>query len=195
MLFRSNLLDRSFDQAVQPNRLWGADITYVRTLEGWLYVAVVLDLFSRRIVGYAMDETMSDELVARALEQAISQRRPKAGLLVHSDRGSQYSSWRYRDILYRHGVRQSMSRKGNCWDNAPVESFFKTLKAEEVTDEQYRTREEARLAIFEYIEGFYNTRRLHSTLGYQTPTEFEERYHNTITNTDKTPCHDTWECL
>lgn len=143
-----------------------------------------------------MDETMTDELVARALEEAIAHRHPKAGLLVHSDRGSQYSSWRYRDILHRLGFRQSVSRKGNCWDNAPVESFFKTLKAEEVNDEQYRTREEARLAIFEHIEGFYNNKRQHSTLGYQTPTEFEQRYHNTSTNNkDKARCHDTEPCL
>jgi putative transposase len=168
-----HLLERQFDRATAPDQLWTSDITYVPTREGWLYVAIVLDLYSRKIVGLAMSETMEQDLVCEALTQALARRQPKPGLLLHSDRGSQYCSWKYRDLLHRHGITQSMSRKGNCWDNAPMESFFKTMKVEEVYTQSYRTRQEARIEIFEYIEIFYNRQRLHSTLGYTTPEDFE----------------------
>jgi putative transposase len=168
-----NLLHRDFDLAISPDRLYTTDMTYVRTQEGWLYVATVMDLFSRTIIGLAMGDRMKQELVCDALNQAIKRRQPKPGLLLHSDRGSQYCSWSYRQLLHNHGFIQSMSRKGNCWDNAPMESFFKTLKVEEVYQQKYRTREEAKQRIFDYIEIFYNRQRLHSTLGYKTPNAFE----------------------
>ena len=167
-----NLLDRNFT-ATAPDQLWSSDMTYIQTREGWLFVAIVIDLFSRKIVGLAMRKDMKKELVCEALHQALALRNPAPGLLLHSDRGSQYSSWRYREILRAHGLTQSMSRKGNCWDNAPVESFFKTMKVEEVYRRSYRTRDDARRSIFEYIEIFYNRQRLHSTLGYETPEAFE----------------------
>jgi transposase InsO family protein len=167
-----NLLDRNFTAQAQ-DRVWTSDITYVKTREGWIYVATVMYLFSRKIVGLAMRNRMSKELVCDALKQAIMHRRPEPGLLLHSDRGSQYSSWSYREIIHANGFKQSMSRKGNCWDNAPMESFFKTMKVEEVYRRKYQTREEARQSIFEYIEIFYNRQRLHSTLGYETPESFE----------------------
>lgn len=168
-----NRLNRNFDQAAAPNRVWTSDITYVSTREGWLYVATVLDLFSRRVVGLSMADRMKDDLVCEALEQAIARRMPQPGLILHSDRGSQYCSWRYRSLLHAHGFLQSMSRKGNCWDNAPMESFFKTMKVEEVYRQSYHTRQEAKQRLFEFIEIFYNRQRLHSTLGYETPERFE----------------------
>jgi len=171
-LASSNLLDRNFTAQAQ-DRVWTSDITYVKTREGWIYVATVMDLFSRKIVGLAMRKNMSKVLVCDALKQAIMRRTPAPGLLLHSDRGSQYSSWSYREIIHANGFKQSMSRKGNCWDNAPMESFFKTMKVEEVYRRKYQTREEAQQSIFEYIEIFYNRQRLHSTLGYETPEAFE----------------------
>jgi len=167
-----NLLDRMFT-AEAVDRVWTSDITYISTGEGWLYLATVLDLYSRRIVGMAMGTELSKELVTEALEQAIRRRNPQRGLLLHSDRGSQYSSWSYRQLLSDHGFRQSMSRKGDCWDNAAMESFFKTLKVEEVYHRRYATRTEAEQSIFEYIEVYYNRQRLHSALGYETPEAFE----------------------
>jgi putative transposase len=172
----ANVLARDFDPP-GPNAAWSADITYVPTADGWLYLAVVEDLFSRRIVGWAMDATMTSRLVVDALEMAIHGRLPGAGLVAHSDRGSQYASEHYRRVLGRHGIECSMSRVAQCWDNATVESFFASLKRELVHDERYATRDEARASIFEYVEVFYNRVRRHSSLGYVAPAEFE-RTHN-----------------
>ncbi len=167
-----NHLNRQFAQA-QPNRVWVSDITYVPTGEGWLYLAAVLDLCSRKIVGWSMAEHLEARLVIDALEMALVRRSPRPGLLVHSDRGVQYACDDFQALLARHGLRASMSRKGNCYDNAVQESFFGTLKTELVHHEEYPTRAEARMSIFEYIEMFYNRRRLHSSLGYQSPEAFE----------------------
>jgi putative transposase len=171
-----NVLDRGFDPA-GPNEAWCADITYIPTADGWLYLAVVEDLFSRRIVGWAMDATMTSRLVVDALDMAVQGRLPGAGLVAHSDRGSQYASDHYQGLLGRHGIVCSMSRVAQCWDNAPVESFFASLKRELVHDEDYTTREQARASLFEYVEVFYNRVRRHSSLGYVSPAEFE-RTHN-----------------
>ena len=167
-----NLLARQF-QVAAANRVWVADITYVATGEGWLYLAAVLDLHSRRIVGWSMDERMTRQLVIDALNAAVARRQPAPGLLHHSDRGSQYASHDYQALLKRHGMQPSMSGKGNCWDNAVMESFFHTLKTELTYHQRYATRRQARAAIFEYIEAFYNRRRRHSFLGYLSPAEFE----------------------
>ena len=167
-----NLLDRQFTVAA-PNTVWLADISYIWTREGWLYLAVVLDLFSRQVVGWAMDEQMPQELTLAALDMALQRRRPLPGLMHHSDRGSQYAAGAYQKRLAEHGIVCSMSRKGNCWDNAPMESFFHTLKTELVHHRDYLTRDEARRDIFEYIEVFYNRQRRHSTLGYLSPAQFE----------------------
>ena len=167
-----NVLARMFS-APARNRAWAADITIVRTGEGWLHLAVVLDLFSRRIVGWATSDRVPQTLALEALTMAIARRRPESGLIHHSDRGGQYASAAYQDLLDRHGLVASMSRPANCLDNAVAESFFHTLKTELVYHEHYRTREAARLAIFEWIEGFYNRTRLHSTLGYRSPEEYE----------------------
>jgi len=169
----ANLVSRDFRPAA-PNRLWAGDITYIWTAEGWLYLAVVLDLFSRAVVGWAMTETLSRRLVMGALRMAVARRRPGAGVIHHSDRGSQYASADFQAVLSTHGLRCSMSRKGDCWDNAPVESFFGTLKQELVFHERYATRAQARQSIFDYIERFYNRRRRHSSLGYLSPAAFEE---------------------
>ncbi|MDB5311746.1 MAG: transposase [Gemmataceae bacterium] len=171
-----NVLDRDFAPA-GPNATWSADITYVPTADGWLYLAVVEDLFSRMIVGWAMDGTMTSRLVVDALEMAVRWRLPGDGLVAHSDRGSQYASAHYQGLLGRHGITCSMSRVAQCWDNAPVESFFASLKRELVHSERYTTRDEARASIFEYVEVFYNRVRRHSSLGYVAPAEFE-RTHN-----------------
>ena len=168
-----NLLDRQFE-ADLPNRKWVADITYVPTDQGWLYVAAVLDLFSRRVIGWSMSNTMCTLLVKDALEMAISLRHPQAGLLHHSDRGSQYASAEYQAVLQTGQAVASMSRAGNCYDNAAMESFFGTLKCELIHDRHYRTRAEARQDIFEYIEVFYNRQRRHSSLGYLSPVAYEE---------------------
>lgn len=167
-----NVLDRQFEVEV-PNARWAADITYVWTRQGWLYLAVVIDLFSRRVVGWSMMETMERSLVTAALEMALRVRNPSPGLLLHSDRGSQYASGDYQALLQRAGCTCSMSRRGNCWDNAPVESFFSTLKMELVHERPYATRQQARSEIFEFIEVWYNRQRLHSSLGYQSPVDYE----------------------
>ena len=165
-----------FDSATGPNQILTGDITYISTHEGWLYLAVVIDLFSRRVVGMSMGRELSKGLVCDALMQAIRLRRPQPGALVHTDRGTQYSSSQYRQILQEHGFTQSMSAKGECYDNAPTESFFKTLKTEEVDRRSYKTRTEAARAIFHFIEVFYNRQRLHQTLGYQTPAAVESAF-------------------
>jgi transposase InsO family protein len=167
-----NLLDRQFDPA-SPNEAWVADITYIPTREGWLYLAAVEDLYSRSVVGWAMDARMTSRLVVDALGMAVRRRRPGAELVAHSDRGSQYASEHYRRRLSDHGMTCSMSRRANCWDNAPMESFFASLKKELVHHEDYQTREEAKASIFEYIEVFYNRQRRHSTLGFKSPMEYE----------------------
>ena len=167
-----NVLDRQFEPAA-ANESWVADITYIRTRSGWLYLAAVMDLFSRKIVGWAMAPSMPAELVCSALQMAISQRNPPPGLIVHSDRGSQYASEAHRALLTRHNFRASMSRKGNCWDNAVMERFFLNLKMERVWQRDYANHPEAIRDVADYIVGFYNNVRLHSTLGYLPPNAFE----------------------
>jgi transposase InsO family protein len=169
----ANALDRRFDPG-DPDRVWVADITYVPTGRGWLYVAAVLDLGSRKVVGWATADHLKSELAQRALRNALEVRRPGAGLVHHSDRGVQYACADYRALLASRGIEPSMSRTGNCWDNAAMESFFGTLKRELVHREAYATREEATRSLFEYIEVFYNRRRLHSSLGYRSPVQYEE---------------------
>ncbi len=156
-----------------PNRIWVGDLTQVRTREGWLYLATILDLYSRKIVGYATADRPLQELALEALDQAVELRRPQAGLIHHTDRGGQYLSAEYQDRLDQHGMICSMSRPGHCEDNAVAESFFHTLKTEWLYHFDFTTREQARLAIFDYIEGFYNTTRMHSTLDYQSPDDYE----------------------
>jgi transposase InsO family protein len=168
-----NLLDRQFNPS-GANEVWVADITYIPTREGWLYLAAVEDLYSRRVVGWSMAEHMESRLVVDALEMAVQRRLPDEGLLGHSDRGSQYASEHYRLLLAKHGIDCSMSRRGDCWDNAPMESFFASLKKELVHDADFATRAEARAALFEYIEVFYNVQRRHSSLGYVSPAEYEQ---------------------
>lgn len=168
-----NVLERQFDPEA-ANEAWVADITYVPTREGWLYLAVVEDLYSRRVVGWSMAATMESRLVVDALEMAVKRRLPGEGLVTHSDRGSQYASEHYQLLLGKHGITCSMSEVGQCWDNAPAESFFASLKKELTHHEDYQTREEARASIFEYIEVFYNNQRLHSSLGYVTPAAYEQ---------------------
>ena len=170
----ANTLDRVFTVAA-PNRVWAGDITYIWTLEGWLYLAVLLDLYSRRVIGWAMGSRLTADLAERALTMALTNRAPTAGLLHHSDRGSQYAATSYQRVLAASGLSPSMSRKGNCWDNACVESFFGTLKRELVYHRRYMTRAEATQDIFEYIEVFYNRQRRHSTLGNDSPAEYEAR--------------------
>lgn len=169
-----NLLDREF-QAEAPNQRWVADFTYVWTDEGWLYVAAVLDLFSRLVVGWSMQNQMTARLVSDAMLMAIWRRRPSAELLHHSDQGSQYTSEQFQALLAQHGVVCSMSRSGDCWDNAAMESFFSTLKTERCSRKIYRTRDEARADVFDYVERFYNPRRRHSTLDYLSPLEYEQQ--------------------
>jgi putative transposase len=175
LAIRDNLLARRFAVA-QPNFGWVADITYLWTLEGWLYLAVILDLFSRRVVGWSMNQRLEKELALDALSMALAQRQPRGGLLHHSDRGSQYASHEYQELLASHALGSSMSRKGNCWDNAVAESFFATLKVELVYQSRWSTRAQARSQVFEYIEIFYNRRRRHSALGYLCPDEFERQH-------------------
>ncbi len=172
-----NLLARDFRPS-GPNESWGADITYIPTQEGWLYLAVVEDLFSRMVVGWAMDATMESRLVVDALEMAIGRRLPEEGLVAHSDRGSQYASDHYQRVLAGAGLVCSMSEVGQCWDNAPVESFFGRLKCE-LGMEVFATRDQARAVLFEYLEVFYNRVRRHSSLGYVSPVEFERRHNQT----------------
>jgi transposase InsO family protein len=168
-----NVLARDFNPS-KPDRSWATDITYVPTREGWVYLAVALDLFSRRVIGWAMDRCIDRHLVLSALDMALKGRRPPPGLLHHSDGGSQYASADYQRALADRGIRCSMSRKGNCWDNAVVESFFSTLKTELVHEADFSTRESAKGALFEFIEVFYNRKRRHSSLGYVSPVEFEK---------------------
>ena len=167
-----NLLNRQFNPT-KPNQAWTSDITYIHTRTGWLYLAVVMDLYSRKIIGWAMNSTMHTELVSRALLMAIGQRQPAPGLLLHSDRGSQYASHEYQRLLNQHGIICSMSRKGNCWDNAVMERFFLNLKMERVWQRDYANQMEAIKDITEYIVGFYNCVRLHSTLGNLPPMIYE----------------------
>jgi putative transposase len=168
----ANVLDRQFEPTA-ANQTWTADITYIPTRKGWLYLAAVEDLYSRQIVGWAMGERIDSRLVVDALGMAVGRRCPGAGLVAHSDRGSQYASEHYQRLLASQGITCSMSRRGNCWDNAPMESFFASLKKELVHDEDYQTRAEARASVFEYIEAFYNRVRRHSALGYKSPVEYE----------------------
>jgi len=166
-----NLLDRNFTPAA-PNQAWSADLTYIWTDEGWLYLAVVLDLFNREVIGWSIKPRMTADIVIDALTMAWFRRRPAPGLIHHSDRGSQYASLAFQAKLKEFGMVCSMSRKGNCWDNAPTESFFNSLKNERVHGTRYGTRAEARADLFDYIEAFYNRRRKHSTLGHVSPVRF-----------------------
>jgi putative transposase len=168
---RNLLCDRPKPKS--PNRVWVSDITYVHTSEGWLYLSAIMDLYSRKIVGWATSRSMETTLVKEALQQALVDRRPAAGLLHHSDRGVQYASSAFRALLHSSGIRPSMSAAGNCYDNAAMESFWSTLKTEWLHPNDFQTHQQARLAIFDYIETFYNPKRLHSALGYQSPVDFE----------------------
>jgi transposase InsO family protein len=168
----ANVLDRQFDPGV-ANAAWVSDITFIPTREGWLYLAAVEDLYSRMVVGWAMAARMTSRLVVEALGMAVRRRLPGEDLVAHSDRGSQYASEHYQRLLATHGIACSMSRRADCWDNAPMESFFASLKKELVHHEDYHTREEAQASIFEYIEVFYIRQRRHSTLGYMSPAEYE----------------------
>jgi len=165
-------VERDF-RASAANQVWVSDLTYIATDEGWLYLAVTMDLFSRRVVGWSMAPSLHAKVAIDALQMAIDQRQPDAGLIHHSDRGIQYASEAFTDLQAKHGVLASMSRKGNCYDNAAMESFFHSLKAELVRHEHYRTHAEARASLFDYIEVFYNRKRLHSTLDYMSPVDFE----------------------
>jgi transposase InsO family protein len=170
-----NLLERQFE-VQQPNTVWCADITYLWTLEGWLYLAVIIDLYSRKIVGWAINSRLKASLVKEALMMAYWHRKPEKGLIHHSDRGSQYASNEYQQMLDRYGIVCSMSNKGDCWDNAVVESFFHTLKTERTDAYIYRSRDEARCDVIDYIEMFYNSHRLHSFIGYSSPNNFEKGF-------------------
>jgi putative transposase len=170
-----NLLARQFDPSL-PGMVLSSDITYVATSEGWLYLAVTLDLCSRRVIGWSMDKTMTEKLVKDALLMALGRVKLRPGAIHHSDRGSQYASRGFRKALKFNNLLASMSRKGDCWDNAPTESFFHTLKTEHIYFENYQTQEDARKSIFEYIEAFYNRQRLHSTLNYRSPVDFEQTF-------------------
>lgn len=167
-----NLLWRQFD-AGKPNTKWTTDITYIWVKDRWLYLATVMDLFSRKIVGWALDTTMTEELITTALTMAFELREARPGIIIHSDRGVQYRATKYQDLIRAHGGKISMSRKGNCWDNAPMESFFSRFKVELIYAEQYQSIEEAKSGIFEYIEIFYNRLRRHSAIGHVSPAEFE----------------------
>ena len=169
-----NVLDRRFE-AGQPNKVWASDITYIYTRRGWAYLAATLDLGTRKVVGWQVGPTMEDDLVIDALKEAIELQQPAAGLIHHSDRGRQYTSLAYQALLCEHDIVCSMSRRANCWDNACVESFFSTLKRELRNDHLFEDWNEVANAVFEYIDGYYNTRRPHSVLGYRTPSEYERR--------------------
>jgi len=168
-----NILSREFNRQ-KRNEVWTGDITYIRTQEGWLYLAAVMDIYSRKVIGWQLDKNLNSDLVERALKNALMDRRVEKGIIFHSDQGIQYASQSFRKILKDNGFIQSMSRKGNCYDNAITETFFHTLKTELIHRTKYRTREEARRSIFEYIEIFYNRRRLHSAIGYCSPVEYEK---------------------
>ena len=169
-----NLLDQDFS-ATGPNQKWAGDITYIWTREGWLYLAVIIDLYSRRVIGWAVSNRLKKDLAIRALQRAINLRQPPKGCIHHSDRGSHYCAHAYRKILRRHGFQVSMSGKGNCWDNAITETFFKTLKAEMIWRQTWQTRRQVEEGVFQYINGFYNPRRKHSALGYKSPLAFERK--------------------
>lgn len=169
--FSPNLLNGCF-QAEKKNQIWTSDITYIRTNEGWIYLAVVLDVYNREIVGWSLNQRLSADLVLNALTMAIKNRKPSVGIIFHSDRGSQYTSVSFRNTLAHYGFKQSMSGKGNCYDNAITESFFSTLKKELVYLTKFETKKQAAVEIFEFIEIFYNRKRIHSALGYLTPVEF-----------------------
>jgi transposase InsO family protein len=171
----ANLLKRGDVQVHKPNQVWVSDITYIRSREGWLYLCIIMDLYSRSIVGWSMEERLTKELVLKSLYKACMRREPGRGIIFHSDRGSQYASKDFRALIAENGFIASMSGKGNCYDNAHAESFFHTMKVEEVYGRAYRSRQEARLRIFEYIEVFYNRFRKHSQLGYQSPYQFEQQ--------------------
>jgi putative transposase len=171
-LVADNLLNQRFESN-EVNKVWVSDITFIRTREGWMYLAAILDVFNRQIIGWSMDSKLSHELLADALSKALRQRKPEPGVMFHSDRGTQYTSYAFRDLMERNGFIQSMSSSGNCYDNALMESFFHTLKTELIYFEKYRTRREARGSIFEYIELFYNRVRRHSALNYCSPAEYE----------------------
>lgn len=170
--FADNLLKQQFNVS-KPNQIWASDISYIQTRQGFVYLAIVMDLYSRKIIGWAMDNWMSRQLVIDALQMAISMRKPEPGLVHHSDRGSQYNSDNYRQLLKRHGIQCSMSASGNCYDNAVVESFFGSLKREWIRKYRYITRDEAKLDVFNYIECFYNRKRRHGHLGFISPNEYE----------------------
>lgn len=170
-----NHLDQNFSTEA-PNKVWVSDITYISTQEGWLYVAIVMDLFSRKIVGLSMGDSLKTELVTKALQQAIKQRKVNEDLLHHSDKGCQYTSKEFKELVDNHKIKLSMSGTGHCFDNAVAESFFHTLKTEHTNFCNYRIREEAKNSIFEYVEVFYNRKRLHSTIGYSSPEEFENSW-------------------
>jgi len=169
-----NIASRNFVTDA-PNKIWLADITYVWTWEGWLYLSFVLDLYSRGVVGLAMSERITDDLTQSALKQALGRRSPAAGLIHHSDRGSQYASGDYQALLKKYEITPSMSRKGDCWDNAVAESFLHTLKVELVHRYRFKMRDEAKQIIFEYVEAYYNRKRMHSSLGYLSPFAYERR--------------------
>ena len=174
---RENLLRRDFT-AWRPNEKWACDITYINANGKWMYLAVVMDLYSRAIVGWSLETHMTEELISDALEMAVSRRDIPEGLIVHSDRGVQYRSHRYQQMLSGYGCQISMSRKGNCWDNAPVESFFSRFKVECVYPQNYKSIDQAKADIFEYIEVFYNRKRRHSAIGYLSPMQYESLYYN-----------------
>jgi transposase InsO family protein len=178
----ANVLNRQFSPTA-ANQVWGTDITFLWTQQGWIYLAVVIDLYSRRVIGWSIDRRMKKALVIRALMMAINLRKPPPGLIHHSDRGSQYASHAYQALLRQHGMIGGMSRKGNCWDNSPVERFFSSLKREWTGDRLYRTREEAIADVREYVAVYYNSKRLHSTLGYTTPMEYEKNLNKVSGNT------------
>jgi transposase InsO family protein len=174
-----NYLSRQF-HAASPNERWTSDITYIQTMEGWLYLAVIMDLYSRKIIGWAMSDRLKESLVIDSLKMALFRRKVKFGLLLHSDRGSQYAADNFQQLLRDNNIKCSMSRKGNCWDNSAMESFFHSLKIECVFHEKYKNREEAKKSIFDYIEVFYNRKRKHSFLGYQSPEKYELTCENRI---------------
>ena len=174
-----NLLARKFT-ASAPNQKWVSDITYIKIERGFVYLAVIMDLFSRKIIGWALDKHMTNDLIISAFNMAVASREVQPGLILHSDRGVQYRSGEYQHLLHQEGIRPSMSRKGNCWDNAAMESFFARLKVESIYAEDINTKEEAYAAVFEYIEVFYNRIRRHSTNGYKSPAKYEDEYMKSV---------------
>lgn len=169
---KENLLNRNF-YVSEPNKIWASDITYIPTAEGWLYLAVVIDLYSRKVFGWSINKRMTWQLVINALEMGIKNRNHEKGLIFHSDRGSQYASHDFQTELWKNGIRSSMSRKGDCWDKAVAESFFSTIKTELIYQNNYKTRQQARQDIFEYIAVYYNRIRMHSKLNYKSPEDYE----------------------